>query len=110
MPRFSKLSSLVLRDLESCLNYEITNLLWALSQFHKSRSHMASTLHPGRVSSKKWLRPYEQLLDAVLLRWRLEGLKDLKLQVLISALVSVAPWREGPESPFKNRINQNKNK
>eukprot|EP00437_Effrenium_voratum_P057165 CAMPEP_0181516834 /NCGR_PEP_ID=MMETSP1110-20121109/64369_1 /TAXON_ID=174948 /ORGANISM="Symbiodinium sp., Strain CCMP421" /LENGTH=397 /DNA_ID=CAMNT_0023647045 /DNA_START=56 /DNA_END=1249 /DNA_ORIENTATION=+ len=77
---FSDLARIALQSLDQCQTYEITNMLWSFAQLHKLRPDLMAHL-------KGELR---DLVASVMRVFMNYGIASLKVQVLISALVSVA--------------------
>ncbi|CAJ1413090.1 unnamed protein product [Effrenium voratum] len=77
---FSDLARIALQSLDQCQTYEITNMLWSFAQLHKLRPDLMAHL-------KGELR---DLVASVMRVFMNYGIASLKVQVLISGLVSVA--------------------
>ena len=76
----SALMRIASRDLNLCLMYEITNILWSLAQLQRLQPELLS-----RMSHER-----QELLEAVMRTFRRHDLANLSDQVLTSAFVSVA--------------------
>ncbi|CAJ1453586.1 unnamed protein product, partial [Effrenium voratum] len=77
-PLFRLLSRAAMPHLERCQPYEVTNLLWAFAQLQKLRPDLGVVL----------ATELQELAGAVAQRFQV--LTDVKAQVLVSALVSLA--------------------
>ncbi|CAJ1390013.1 unnamed protein product [Effrenium voratum] len=85
---FSMLTTNTLRSLPHCQIYELTNLLWSYAQLKK-------------LSKVGQLLPnLRNLTDAVMKLFLDAGVKNVKVQVLISALVSVASLPGGASASW----------
>ncbi|CAJ1330599.1 unnamed protein product [Effrenium voratum] len=85
---FSMLTTNTLRSLPHCQIYELTNLLWSYAQLNK-------------LSKVGQLLPnLRDLTDAVMKLFLDAGVKNMKVQVLISALVSVASLPGGASASW----------
>ncbi|CAJ1362144.1 unnamed protein product [Effrenium voratum] len=81
-PLFSLLAKVAQQNLASCQAYEVTNLLWACARLQKLRPDVAIGLS----------QELEGLLDAAATYFRHRD--DIKAQVLVSGLVSLANFAE----------------
>ena len=73
-------------NLQSCKDFEVTNLLWACAQLVKEAGSRPSS---SSCSLKGVGRPLSALMDAVEVDFQ-GRLQDMTSQILASALVSVA--------------------
>ncbi|CAJ1425396.1 unnamed protein product [Effrenium voratum] len=80
LPLFARLAEVAARQLHSCQDYEVTNLLWAFGQLKNSQPEMAAEL----------AAQIRGLLGAAANVCTRERLCGMKAHVLVSALVSLA--------------------
>ncbi|CAJ1334895.1 unnamed protein product [Effrenium voratum] len=92
LPLFARLAEVAARQLHSCQDFEVTNLLWAFGQLR----HFVP--EAGKLAPQ-----IQELLDATAQIFTRQRLRGMKAHVLISAMVSLATLRRtGSAQLFSN--------